>query len=136
MARPHFERTLVRIFMLASLCSALLAFALVSVPRNASGDPALPAAAFEQVGLYRLEVALLVFYGCLLLMTPAFLGLARGRLPTEVSVRGAKFEERADWSVELAEAKIEELKQRTSDLEDGMAVATVKIDQLKKGDST
>lgn len=75
------ERLFVRILMGSALCTALLAFALVSVPVDAKGDPELPAPAFEQVGLYRLEAALLVFYGSLLLVTPAFSGLVRGRLP-------------------------------------------------------
>lgn len=93
----------------------------------------LPAMTLDQASLYRLEVALLVFYGILLLAVPAFLGLARGRLPVEISVRGAKFEEEADHSVKLAEAEIEELKQRARNLDAGLTAATIQIDQLKKG---
>jgi hypothetical protein len=78
-----FERVFIRIFVTVALCSALLAVALVPIPRD------LPPPAFEQAGLYRLEVALMVFYGDLWLVTPAFLGLIRGRLPTEISTRGA-----------------------------------------------
>jgi hypothetical protein len=49
------ERTLVRILVATALAIALAAFSLVPIPRDASGDPALPALAFEQAGLYRLE---------------------------------------------------------------------------------
>jgi hypothetical protein len=129
----HLERALVRILIGAALCVALLASALVPVPEDAAGNALLPATAFNQAGLYRLEIALLVFYGVLLLVTPAFLGLARGRLPIEISVRGARFEEKTNQSVELTEAKIEELKQKTQDLADALTVATFEIDQLKKG---
>ena len=120
------ERTLVRVLIGTALCVAILASVLTPIP------PSLPAVTFEQTGLYRLEVALLVFYGCLLLMTPAFLGLTRGQLPTEISVRGAKFEGKADQSVELTEAKIEELRRRTKELTDELTVATIEIDQLRK----
>ena len=76
---------------------------------------------------------MLVFYGSLLLMTPAFLGLVRGRLPVEISVRGAKFEEKADHSVEAAEARLEELEQRVVDLADGLTTANIEVHQPKKG---
>ena len=68
---------------------AFLSCVAVPIPHDPQGDPALPAVAFEQVGLYRLEVGLLAFYGGLLLITPAFSGLVRGRLPIEISARGA-----------------------------------------------
>jgi hypothetical protein len=119
------ERLLIRVLIGAALCVAVLVSTLTPAP------PSLPAVTFEQAGLYRLEVALLVFYGCLLLMTPAFSGLARGRLPTEISVRGAKFEEKAEDSVEVAEARIEELEQRITDLADGLTAADIEIDRLK-----
>jgi hypothetical protein len=109
------------------------------VPRDAKGDLALPAVAFEQVGLYRLEVALLVFYGGLLLITPAFSGLIWGRLPTEISARGAKFAEGADRSAALNEAKIEELKRTTSALTEGLATVHLEIERLRhmeESDST
>jgi hypothetical protein len=91
MAERH-TRKLIRIFVGAALCAALIASASVPVPVD------LPAISFHQAALYRLEVALLVFYGGLLLITPAFSGLIRGRLPTEISARGAKFSEEADRS--------------------------------------
>jgi len=51
----HAEQALVRIIVGVALCTALLAFALVPIPRDANGDPSLPAVAFEQAGLYRME---------------------------------------------------------------------------------
>jgi hypothetical protein len=125
------ERLFVRILIGAALCAALLVFALVSVPMNAEGDPDLPAAAFAQVGLYRLEAALLVFYGSLLLATPAFSGLARGRLPIEISMRGAKFAEETDQSTEAAKAAIKELESTTESLSEDLAAASIEIEELK-----
>lgn len=97
-------RNLIRAFVGTALCAALIAGTATPIPQD------LPAIAFQQAGLYRLEVALLVFYGSLLLITPAFSGLIRGRLPIEISTRGAKFAEEADQSDELVEAAIQELK--------------------------
>ena len=120
------ERNLVRIFVVVALGAALVTCASVPVPED------LPAVAFRQAGLYRLEVALLVFYGWLLLVTPVFSGLIRGRLPIEVSVRGARFEEEADRSVQATERKLEKLEQEIRDLADRSTMATIKIDQLKE----
>jgi hypothetical protein len=105
---------------------------VVPVPLDAHGDPELPALAFGQEGLYRLEVALLVFYGSLLLITPAFSGLARGRLPIEISARGAKFAEGADSSTESTRAALEELEQTAAHLIDELARANIEIRKLKK----
>jgi hypothetical protein len=128
------ERLFVRIFVAAGLCLALLAFASVPVPEDAHGNPALPAPAFEQVGLYRLEVSLLVFYGSLLLITPAFAGLTRARLPIEISTRGAKFAEEADQSAALSKAKIEKLQRTANDLADGLITANLEIQRLREID--
>jgi hypothetical protein len=54
------ERVLVRALVAIALCLAILAFVLVPVPVGEDGSAALPAAAFDQVALYRLEVALFV----------------------------------------------------------------------------
>lgn len=91
--------------------------------------------AFGQTGLYRLEVALLVFYGFLLLVTPAFSGLGRGRLPTEISTRGAKFAEEADQSAGLNAVAIKRLERRTSDLGEELTEAKTEIDELRAGDN-
>ncbi|HEY6730934.1 MAG TPA: hypothetical protein VI039_07910 [Solirubrobacterales bacterium] len=119
------ERTLVRILLSIAICVALFIAALAP-------DHVLPAVAFGQSILYRLEVALLVFYGILLLVTPAFLGLTRGRLPTEISTRGAKFAEETNRSTTLNEAKIEALKHATDDLIEGLRAANFEIERLKQ----
>jgi len=136
MARPHLERVLVRALVAAALCVALSACLLVPIPQDLKGNSALPAIALEQVGLYRLEVALLIFYGWLLLVTPAFSGLIRGRLPSEISTRGAKFVEEADQSAALNEEKIKDLKRITDDLAEGLRVAKFEIKQLKKASTS
>lgn len=125
------ERLFIRLVVAAALCAALLACVLVPIPVNASGDSDLPALAFEQAGLYRLEVALAVFYGTLLLVTPAFSGLTRGRLPIEISTRGAKFAEEADQSATLNEEKIEDLERVTDDLTEGLRITKFEIERLK-----
>jgi hypothetical protein len=130
------ERILVRTFVAVALTVGLLASAMAPVPRNASGSHVLPAIALEHIGLYRLEVALLAFYGGLLLGTPVFSGLVRGRLPTEISARRAKFAEEAKQSDELAEATIRELWQTMSRLGERISAAEAEIDQLQdEGDN-
>lgn len=57
------ERLFIRIFISVTLGLAFLVFFLVPIPIGTSGDLALPALAMQQPILYRLEVALLVFYG-------------------------------------------------------------------------
>jgi len=120
------ERAFVRVLVASALCLALLAFALTPVPVN------LPAPAFEQTGLYRLEVSLLVFYGALLLVTPALAGLIRGRLPTEISTRGAKFADETDRSAERNDAEIKRLQGTTNDLAANLAATRLELAHLKK----
>jgi hypothetical protein len=126
------ERVCVRILVSVALCLALVASVLMPVPVDAQGNLDLPAPAFNQVGLYRLEVALLVFYGDLLLLTPVFSGLAHGRLPIEISTRGAKFGLEADQSAELTDKAIKELRQTTGALTAELAAANFEIELLKK----
>lgn len=106
--------------------------ALVPVPVDAKGNPDLPAPALGQPGLYRLEVALLAFYGNLLLVTPAFSGLLRGRFPTEISTRGAKFGGEVDQSAEQVASAIAELEQTTSRLADELAAAAVEVETFEE----
>lgn len=133
------ERFFIRILVGAALGMALLTFILVPVPQNAKDEPVLPAVAFEQVGLYRLEVALLVFYGGLLLVTPACSGLIRGRLPIEISMRGARFADESDQSGAQNEAKVKELEQLSDAHTERLATLDFEIERLREmneGDST
>ncbi len=118
-------RNLVRALVGTALCVALAACAALPVPEN------LPAIALEQAALYRLEVALGVFYGCLLLATPAYSGLAMGRLPIEISTRGARFAAEADETADRDEEIISELKLNVSQVVDGLTEAMIEIDRLK-----
>lgn len=120
------ERLLVRILVAIVLCVALLSFVLVPVPTD------LPPPAFDQASLYRLEIALMFFYGTLLLVTPAFSGLIRGRLPTEISTRGAKFVEEADQSAERDAAAIRELEETARDLEQRLTETDLEIRRISE----
>lgn len=119
------ERTLVRLLVSVAICAALFIAALVPAP-------VLPAIAFGQLSLYRLEVALLVFYGVLLLITPAYLGLIRGRLPIEISTRGAKFAEGADRWTALDEAAIRNLEEIVDELAETLTEAEIEIERLNE----
>lgn len=127
------KRLAIRILVAVALVAALMAFVLVPVPTDEGGSLALPAIALQQTVLYRLEVALAVFYGGLLLITPAFSGLVDGRLPIEISARGAKFADEAKESVEFSDASLKELRQVTNDLQAGLTAAGMEIEFLKRG---
>jgi energy-converting hydrogenase Eha subunit H len=135
MANPRrLERNLIRILVALALAAAVSASVLIPVPLGEGGDPVLPATAFGQVILYRLEISLVVFYGSLLVITPAFLGLSRGRLPTEISARGAKFAEGTDRSAERNEAEIRRLEEVINNLADASAAMTMEIRNHKAVD--
>ncbi|HXR60310.1 MAG TPA: hypothetical protein VN732_03180 [Solirubrobacterales bacterium] len=119
-------RIFIRVLVGSALCTALLTCIAVPVPED------LPAIAVGQAGLYRLEVALLTFYGWLLLVTPAFSGIVRGRLPIEISTRGAKFAEEVDQTAEANEAAIKGLELTTKDLTDALDQANSEIEKLKR----
>lgn len=119
------EQTLVRILIGAALLSAIVTAALAPAS-------ALPAVAFGQMWLYRLEVSLLAFYACLLLITPAFSGLIRGRLPIEISTRGAKFAEETKRYAALDEGTIRELEETIGDLSQAIANVQIEIGQLSE----
>lgn len=126
------ERTLIRILIGASLLVATVIAAL------APASP-LPAIAFGQAWIYRLEVSLLAFYACLLLITPSFSGLIRGRLPIEISTRGARFAEETSRYAVLDEEAIRELEGTISILSQAIAKAQIDIGQLQEivsGDNT
>ena len=124
------ERLFVRIFIGVALCASLVGFALAPVPVDSKGDPDLPAPALEQTALYRMEIALMIFYGDLLLITPALLGLHRGRLPVEISTRGAKFAVGSESWTGLDEAAVEKLEATTNDLAQRLVDTNVELDRL------
>ncbi|HEX6455229.1 MAG TPA: hypothetical protein VF009_01775 [Solirubrobacterales bacterium] len=80
-------------------------------------------------------MALLVFYGDLLLVTPAFLGLARVRLPVEISTRGAKFADETQESSLRNKEAIESVERRVEKLTERLTLAKGEINQLKGDDN-
>jgi hypothetical protein len=124
MGKRH-ARNIVRGLVSIALLASLLGSSLTPAPED------LPAVALGQGGLYRLEIALVVFYGFLLLITPAFSGLGRGRLPTEISVRGAKFAEGTEESVDRNEANLRRLERAISSLSEAQATTNAEIERLK-----
>lgn len=122
----------IRILVALALCAAVAAFVVAPIPVDADDQPALPAISLEQVALYRAEVAVAVFYAGLLLITPAFSGLVGGRLPIEISARGARFAEEAEQSTDIAAAAIQSLEETTEVLSEGLAVAHSEIEHLEQ----
>jgi molecular chaperone GrpE (heat shock protein) len=62
----------------------------------------------------------------------------KGRLPIEISTRGAKFADEADQAAELNETAIEELERTAAGLTEAVDRVVADIENLKKraGDST
>ncbi len=80
---------------------------------SGSEEDTLPAIALDQPVIYRSEICLGVFYLGLLILVPLYYGVVRGRFPTEISARGARFAaDEISGSLDVAEKKIEQLDQR------------------------
>ena len=131
---PQIERWLIRSLMAALAIVALLCALLIAVPQKPASTTSTPAAtaakvndgppegnseddlpsiALDQVGLYRTEVGLAVFYIGLLVLVPLFYGVIRGRMPSEISARGTRFAaDEISGSLDAAERKIERVDQR------------------------
>jgi|GEM_PF-6611678 len=89
-----------------------------------SGEDTLPAIALDQPAVYRSEICLGVFYLGLLILVPLYYGVIRGRIPTEISARGARFAaDEISGSLDAAEKKIEQLDQRLVSAEIQVALA-------------
>lgn len=72
-----------------------------------------------------------VFYSCLLILTPAYWGLLSGRLPIEISTRGARFAEEADRSAAQQAAITGELRQTSSRLSEELEKVVIELDRLR-----
>jgi hypothetical protein len=125
------ERQAVRVVVALVIVLAALSFLLIQVP-GPKKHPEIPAVALGQPEVYHLEIALVVFYGVLLLVTPVFWGLMRGRLPTEISSKGAKFAVDVDQSIEAAEKRIDDQAKGTEKLVKELVTARVEIADLAK----
>jgi hypothetical protein len=130
------ERQAVRSLVVVLGILAALAFILVPVPQNGSGMDELPAVALGQISLYRLEVALVAFYGGLLLITPVMAALARGRLPTEISAKGAKFADEVQETAKITQEKLDQQATQIAELESSGLEARLHIDQLAQKTET
>jgi hypothetical protein len=93
MDRDRIERWVVRAIVAVGFAVALIASVELSIPTHADGSANLPAVALGQEVVYRLEVLLATSLGGLLVVTPVFEGVVRGRLPLEVTARGARYAE-------------------------------------------
>jgi hypothetical protein len=137
-------RVLVRTITGTLVLLALVIAALVAIPTkmDTHGDRVanLPSIALGQTSLYRVEVGLAVFYAGLIVLTPIFYGLVRGRLPIEISPRGAKFSEDAaenvDRSLKDAQALADQLKREVRSAQAQLARARLNIDQLASATET
>jgi hypothetical protein len=92
---------------------AAIWFALfqAAIPKRRDGTDALPSVALGQVAVYRVELLVAVVFAALLLLTPFIQGVINGRLPTEITARGAKYE------AEEITASLEQLEDRITELE-------------------
>lgn len=124
-------RVLIGLVLLAAVVVAL-SVALPTAGSGAKEHTDLPEVALGQSSLYRVEIFLLVFYGGLLVGTPAFRGLIGGRLPTKISARGAEFAEETAQTIEEAQKLVEELRGELQ-TERANAVRTrLNIDQIAR----
>jgi hypothetical protein len=127
---------MVRFLVAVVAIAAVSAFFLVPIPMDKKTDqPQLPSTALNQTNLYRGEIALLVFYGSLLLLTPAFAGVIRGRLPTEISARGAKFElaEQVDQPIAETQETLKKLEGSHNNLRDEFALTKAALQKSSGG---
>lgn len=91
--------------------------ALVHGPRCDTGKvavPDLPSFAFGQPLIYHVEIAVIVFFAALLIVTPAVAAISRGELPLEMSTQGFKFDK-----VKIADRRTQE---RIRNLEDRLSL--------------
>jgi len=129
----------VRVLVLAVVLVAMAVAVVVAVPSKREDGRAvddLPAVALGQVAVYRLEVFLIVFYGGLLILVPAYRGLVAGRLPSEISARGAKFAEETADSIETTQKLVAELDRGLRAAEASLLRAHLKIDRIGRDDGT
>jgi hypothetical protein len=122
--RWSWEQAVIRPLVIA------LAAAAVIVAVSIAPAKKLPAVALDQPVLYRMEVAVAVFYAGLVIVTPLFFGAARGRLPTEVSARGAKFAEEVDESIKETQELADDLETRVETAERLLALDRIDIQKL------
>jgi hypothetical protein len=134
-SRSKATRNAIRAMIAIVFLAALFGAFAVSTPTKGAGSserPDLPSVALGQESVYRVEIFLLVFYGGLLIGTPAFRGIIGGRLPTKISARGAEYAEETAEAIEETQNLVEELRKELQS-ERASAVRTrLNIDQIAK----
>ena len=95
--------------MTVRLATAAVFVVATAVAATTPAPSDLPAIALGQVAVYRVEILLALVYGGLLLLTPFFQGVLNGRLPIEISHRGAKWHSDAEERLREAEEEIARL---------------------------
>jgi hypothetical protein len=127
------HKVVVRILVSVLAVIALIAALKVSLPTKHVGSShvvKLPAVAIGQELLYRLEVGVLLFYGGLIVLTPVFRGAVLGKLPIEISARGAKFAEDVDETIGTTQQLMAKQQERLEAMEKSMLRARLNIDQI------
>jgi hypothetical protein len=116
--------------------AAWFAFGEAAIPEDAYGKAQLPAVALGQTFIYRVELLVATVFAGLLLLTPLLQGLLNGRLPTEITARGAKYHPE-DVAAGLAEAQKRIDKLEATLASDVGALVAVKADvqALKRAQS-
>lgn len=132
-------RLTTRSVVMVLLAAAIISAVAISLPTKHVGDhtmDALPSVALGQAAIYRLEIGLVIFYGGLIVLTPVFYGVIRGRLPIEISTRGARFPEEVaenvDSSIRETQALTDELKHDLTDTQAKLVRARLNIDELAR----
>lgn len=120
------KRQVIR-FAIAALFAGAFYFAFIA----AEPPSPLPTVALGQGFLYRVELLLATVFAALLLLTPLLQGVLNGRLPTEITARGAKYEEVSD-SLKAAETRIGKLEETLASTAAAAFAAKADIDQLRK----
>jgi hypothetical protein len=124
---------MIRVAVAAIVLVAIVVASAIGIPtQEVKGVEVadLPSIALGQESIYRLEIFLLVFYGGLLVVTPAYRGLVGGKLPIEISARGAKFAGEAADSIEETQKLVDELQEGLKAIQASNARARLNIDQL------
>lgn len=127
------QRGFIRLLVGALTLAALLVAFKVSLPTKVVDGKEvldLPAVAIGQEIVYRIEAGVLLFYGGLVVLTPVFRGVILGRLPIEISARGAKFAEEVDESIGATQALVAAHQEQIAALETQALRSRLNIDQL------
>jgi hypothetical protein len=117
--------------MVRAVIAALFAgAALFAAAFSIHSHERLPGIALGQPFVCRVEVYLAIVYGGLLLLTPLFYGLLQGRLPIEISHRGARWQEAANETIDGLSASVRTLQQDSTDLRVRLVQQQLEIQRL------